>query len=178
MPRFLPSLVLLLVPLTLASQAPPTPTPPATSDPQRDLLEKLAGHWVARGTIRQTPTTHDIDAQWVLEKEYVQIHETSRERDASGKPRYEALVYVVWDPRAGEYACLWLDTTGISLFAPEGVGHAKPERDRIPFVFRDPDGGVHTTFSYDRAKDEWSWSIDNESKGVRRPFARLKLTRS
>ena len=132
-----------------------------------------------RGTIGKQQTTHDLDAQWVLDKEYVQLHEVSREKDAAGKPQYEAIVYFVWDPKAGEYACLWLDTTGLATFPPAGVGHAKPERDRIAFVFKDPDGGgTRNTFSYDRAKDEWSSAIDNESKdGVLTPFARLKLTR-
>ena len=86
-----------------------------------------------------------------------------REKDSTGKPQYEAMIYVVWDPKASEYAWLWLDTTGISLFSADGVGHAKPEPDRIPFVFKDPTGGVYNTFSYDRAKDEWSWTIDNEA---------------
>lgn len=147
-------------------------------DPQRELLEKLTGHWVSRGIVAKQQTTHDIDAHWVLDKEYLQIHEISREKDATGKAQYEAIIHVVWDPKAGEYACLWLDTTGIALFPPEGVGHAKPAADKIPFVFKDADGGIHTTFSYDREKDAWSWTIDNEIKGTLTPFARLTLTRS
>jgi hypothetical protein len=107
----------------------------------------------------------------------VQIHEIARERDADGHSKYEEIIDVVWDPKAGEYACLWLDSTGISLFAPEGVGHARPAPDRIPFFFKDADGGVRTTFAYDRVKDAWSWSIDNDSKGVATPFARVTLTR-
>lgn len=146
-------------------------------DPQRALLEKMTGHWVARGTIGKQQTTHDIDAQWVLNKEYVQIHEVSREKDAAGKPQYEAILYVVWDPKAGEVACLWMDTTGAPVFSDAGVGHAKPAGDSIPFRFTDPTGGVNTTFAYDRAKDSWSWSIDNDEKGKITPFARLTLTR-
>lgn len=56
-------------------------------DPQRQLLDKLTGHWVLRGTIAKQQTTHDVDAVWVLDKEYVQIHEVSRERDAAGNGR-------------------------------------------------------------------------------------------
>ena len=70
------------------------------ADPQRALLEKMTGHWVLRGTIAKAQTTHDVDAQWVLDKEYIQIHEVSREKDASGKPAYEAIIHVVWDPKA------------------------------------------------------------------------------
>jgi hypothetical protein len=152
-------------------------TPAAAPNPQRELLERLTGRWVMRGTISGRQTTHDIDAQWVLEKEYVQIHEVSREKGPDGKPQYEAIIYVVWEPKAGEFACLWMDTTGIANFPPEGVGHAKPSGDRIAFIFKDPAGSVHTTFAYDRVKNAWTWTIDNEAKGALTPFARLALTR-
>ena len=173
--RILPLIALALAPL----QGAPTPAQAVQSDPQHQLLDKLIGHWVLRGTIGKQETTHDIDAQWVLDKEYVHIHEISREKDAAGKPQYEAIVLVVWDPKVGEYAGLWMDTTGLATFPPEAIGHAKPAGDKIPFVFKDPDGGgVRNTFAYDRAKDEWSWTIDNVSKtGALTPFARVKLTR-
>src|SRR5688572_4577920 len=35
----------------------------------------------------------------------------------------------------------------------------------------------HTTFVYSRASDSWQWHMDNDSAGVRRPFARVTLTR-
>ena len=144
---------------------------------QRELLERLAGHWVARGAIGKAQTTHDIDAHWVLNKEYLQIHEISRERDAKGTAQYEAIIHVAWNPKLGEYACLWLDSTDIASFPPEGVGHAPRDGDRIPFVFKDPEGGIRTTFAYDRANDRWAWNIDNDVKGTLTPFARLTLTR-
>ena len=32
-------------------------------------------------------------------------------------------------------------------------------------------------FVYNRASDFWQWHMDNDSSGVRRPFARVTLTR-
>jgi len=54
-----------------------------------------------------------------------------------------------------------------------------PNGDRIPFIFKDAEGtGIHTTFAYDRAKDTWSWTIDNLDKsGKSSSFAKLTLTR-
>lgn len=165
---FLVAATLMLPAASVAQQA----------DPQRALLEKMTGHWVLRGTIAKAETTHDVDALWVLDKEYIQIHEVSRETDASGKPAYEAIVHVVWDPKVREYACLWLDTTGVATFPDAGVGHAKSTGDAIRFRFTDPaGGGINTTFAYDRARDTWSWSIDNDDKGKITPFARVTLTR-
>ena len=173
-----PAILIILVLALAQPRAEPTQAAAVKVDPQRELLEKLTGHWVMRGVIAKQQTTHDIDAHWVLGKEYLQIHEVSREKDAAGKPLYEAIIHVVWDPKAGEYACLWLDTTAIASFPPEGVGHAKPERDKIAFFLKDVDGGIHTTFAYNRGEGSWSWTIDNDVKGAITPFARLKLTRS
>jgi hypothetical protein len=141
-----------------------------------DLLDRMVGRWVMRGTIGKTQTVHDLDAKWVLNKEYVQIHEVSREK-GPGDRKYEAIIYVGCDPKAAEYAGLWMDNTAYGGFSPEGTGHGKAAGDSIPVLFGTMDNGVLTTFAYDRAKDAWSWTIDNEIKGQASPFARLVLTR-
>ena len=82
---------------------------PALED---NLLDHLAGKWVLRGVIAGKQTTHDIDARWILGHLYLQFQETSRERDSTGAPEYEALVTIGWDERSTQYACLWLDNTG------------------------------------------------------------------
>ena len=33
-------------------------------DPQVELLERMTGHWVLRGTIAKQQTTHDVDVAW------------------------------------------------------------------------------------------------------------------
>jgi hypothetical protein len=143
------------------------------------LLDKMAGRWVMTGTIAGKPTTHDVDADWVLKREYIRIHEVSRDRSASGDPGYEAWIYIVWDKTKREYSVMWLDNTAATNFAAEGVGHAKAGRDRIPFIFKADDGSsIHTTFAYDPLKDTWSWTIDNVDKsGKSSSFAKLALAR-
>ena len=164
------AVTVLIVPASLAQNQ-------VTSAPDA-LLDKMTGHWVMTGTIGRKSTTHDVDVDWVLKRQYIRIHEVSRDKDASGSIGYEAWIYLVWDAKKSEYAIMWLDNTAATNFAPEGVGHAKPDGDRIPFIFKDAEGGIHTTFAYDRAKDTWSWAIDNLDKsGKSSPFARLTLTR-
>src|SRR5690242_7461156 len=76
------------------------------------------------------------------------------------------------------YACLWLDNTGAGAFDPPGIGRGSVAGDSIPFLFRYTDTDrFHTTFVYNRAADSWQWHMDNDSAGVRRPFARVTLTR-
>src|SRR5512144_1943980 len=97
-----------------------------TSAPPGELLERMAGTWVLQGTIAGKTTTHDVVASRVLNGQYVQLHEVSRERDAQGRPAYEALVYLTWEPSRGEYSCLWLDSTSNAGLSNGVVCRAKP----------------------------------------------------
>ena len=142
------------------------------------LFDRLVGSWVLRGTIARRPTTHDVTFRWMLGREYVQMHEVSRERAANGTPAYEAVVLFGRDPKSGKYACLWMDNTAASAFDPAGTGKGFVAGDSIPFLFDySATDRFHTTFVYDRVRDSWEWHMDNDSAGVRRPFARVTLTR-
>ncbi len=146
--------------------------------PPDSLFPRLIGTWVLRGTIARRETTHDVTFEWLLDRGYVQMHEVSRERRPDGRPAYEAVVLFGRDPRSGEYAVLWLDNTGTSAFDPIGTGRGFVAGDSIPFLFQYSDvDHFHTTFVYSPGRDEWEWHMDNDSAGVRRPFARVTLTR-
>lgn len=143
------------------------------------LFHRLIGRWVMTGTISRRPVTHDVAFQWMLGHEYVQMHEVSRERAANGSPAYEAVVLFGRDSASGEYAALWMDNTGANAFDPAGIGHGSVAGDSVPFLWRyTATTGFHNTFVYDRAHDTWQWHMDNDSAGVRRPFARLTLVRT
>jgi hypothetical protein len=164
--------ILALFVLAVFSTAAQQPTP---KDP---LLDRLTGSWILRGTIAGHETTHDIDSEWVLNHEYLRLHETSREKNAQGQPAYEAIVFIEWDESSNQYRCLWLDSTGGGgLSAP--IAQGKRGDDEIAFMFRDKekDSDVHTTFAYSKVTDSWKWLIDNEDGGKLTPFARVKLTR-
>ena len=151
----------------------------AQSLPADSLFDRLVGHWVLRGTIAHQQTVHDVTFDWMLGREYVQMHEVSREHSSDGKPAYEAVVLFGQDARTGEYGCLWLDNTGATAFDPKGTGHGAVAGDSIPFLFKYTDTDwFHTTFVYDRSTDSWQWHMDNDSSGIRRPFARVALTRT
>jgi hypothetical protein len=151
---------------------------PAQSLPPDSLFPRLTGHWVLRGTIARQQTIHDVTFEWLLGREYLQMHEVSRKQGTTGSPAYEAVVLFGRDPQTGAYACLWLDNTGANAFDAAGVGRGSVAGDSIPFLFHyTATTSFHTTFIYDRATDSWQWHMDNDSAGVRRPFARVTLTR-
>jgi hypothetical protein len=143
------------------------------------LLNQLEGSWVLQGKIAGKLTVHDVQAHWILHHEYLQIHEVSRDRDSQGGPAYEAEVLVSWDPKAGQYACLWLDSTAGGALTSQVSCRAKPAVNSIPFVFTiSPADSIHTTFTYNEASDTWRWLIDNIAKGKSDRFADVELSRA
>ena len=155
---------------------------PQSPDPQAPdplkLLDHLAGNWVLNGMIGGKQTTHDVEARWILRHEYLELHETSREKEANGEFAYEAIVLVSWDPRANQYACLWLDSTSGGALTSQTTCRATPSGDAIPFLFTlSPTESLHTTFTYREATDTWQWTIDDESNGKTDRFADVTLSR-
>jgi hypothetical protein len=141
------------------------------------LLDHLAGKWVLQGTISGQQTTHDVDAEWVLDHHYLRIHEISRDKNKNGKPQYEATIYVAWNDQTKQYAAVWLDVYG--GLTPGSIGVADSKDNELPFVFKNENGEIDFTndFIFDPKAEVWEWRMDNVDKGVVKPFGRVKLTR-
>ena len=143
------------------------------------LLNKLKGKWVLKGTIAGQETTHDIEGKRVLNGQYLQLKEQSREKDAKGLPLYDALVYICWQESKKEYFCLWLDNTSNEGISNQVIGRAPPNGNKIEMLFKFNDTTqFHTTFLFDKEGDTWQWIMDGEENGKLQPFARLKMTRN
>jgi len=157
-----------LTPLAVGQQAP-------VNSP---LLDHLAGSWVLEGIIAGEQVTHDVDADWVLDHHYLRVHEVSRQTNAKGRPKYEALVFIAWNEEPKQYACVWLDVFG--GLSPLSIGLGTPKENEIPFAFKDEKGSLSLTndFLYEPKSDTWEWRIDNIDKGVATSFARVRLSRS
>jgi hypothetical protein len=142
------------------------------------LLDHLAGRWVLSGTMDAGPTTHDIEAQWVLAHQYLELHEVSREKNRDGAPAYQATVYIGWDTKKQIYDCVWLDDYG--SISTQSLGYAKPAGNSIAFVFQDRDdpGTFHTTFTWHPKDETWSMDMDQETSGKLTSFARTVLKRA
>ena len=95
------------------------------------LLDKMVGRWILTGIIDEKKITHDIYVKRVLDGQYVQIEEVSREKDAKGNLDYNALVYMCWQKAKEEYHCLWLDNTSNEGISNGILGRAKQNGDKI-----------------------------------------------
>jgi hypothetical protein len=172
------------LPSTALAQDSVKPTPQSqvaqsAVEEHQSLMERMTGDWVMQGTIDNAEVINDVYVDRILNKQYVRIHQISREKDTVGEPTYEAWIHIAWDQKNGEYVVMWLDNTGVTNFSADGVGHGKPDGDQIPFIWKLADGsGIHNTFAYERASDTWSWKIDNVDKsGKASPFGRVTLKR-
>jgi hypothetical protein len=143
------------------------------------LLNKMTGKWILNGIIDNQKTTHDIDIQRVLDGQYVQIKEVSREKDITGKPLYEAIVYICWEESKKQYSCLWLDNTSNKGISNGIIGRAKQNTDKIELIFKyNEKSQFHTTFEYKKETDTWQWVMDGEENGKTQAFARVTLTKN
>ncbi|HTK29134.1 MAG TPA: hypothetical protein VL309_06270 [Vicinamibacterales bacterium] len=140
------------------------------------LADHLAGDWVLTGTIAGRQTTHDVRAEWVLNHQYLRLHETSRETRSDGLPAYDAFVFIGWNQPLKRYGIAWLDVYG--GLTGESVGSAAPDGNRLAFLFKAADGNFHTTYVYDERTDTWQMNMENETNGVLKPFARTTLARA
>jgi hypothetical protein len=139
------------------------------------LLDHLVGKWVLQGKIAGHDTTHDVNAEWVLEHHYLRIHEVSRQKNGKGEPQYEATIFIGWNESTKQYACVWLDVLGGLTI--ESIGVASQNEDELPFVFKNEKGAFtfKNDFVYDSKTDTWDWRMDNVADGVAKPFGRVKL---
>ena len=159
----------------LAEAAPETDREQLVVTAGNALLDKLVGAWVLSGTMAGKHTIHDVTASRTLNGNYVRLDEISRDRDAEGRPAYQATVFVGWNSRTKNYICIWLDSTAV---ANVGVTcTAQPRPNAIPFVFRDSRGRrfFENTFSYEVAANQWKWELNDLTHDKRTAFARVVL---
>ena len=149
----------------------------AIAEARPDLLNKLVGNWVLKGTLAGKQTVHDVRAGWVLNDKYVRLNEVSRDLDGRRRSAYEASIYIGWEPHSRTYTCIWLDSTAV---ATAGVScSARPMPNQISFLFKDKAGTIifANTFTYNPGMDHWKWQLDDVSKGKRISFGRVVLSR-
>lgn len=124
-------------------------------------------------------SVRDIDGEWVIQHHYLRLHEVSREKDAKGNPRYEAMELFTTGPQKDQIQCVWLDVYagGPGLTT---LGVADPKENEIPFVFKDDKGEINFTndFAYDPKSDTWQWTMNNVDNGKAIPFGTEKLAKA
>lgn len=144
--------------------------------PSDALLDRLSGKWLLTGLMDGKQVKHDINAGWVLGREYFQIKETSLERDAKGHPNYEAIVYITFNKSRNRYDCLWLDNTSNAGLSNGIIAHANKEPNKIALLFKfNEHFNFHTTFTYQPKQNSWTLLMTSDDDGNKEIFANANM---
>jgi hypothetical protein len=122
------------------------------------LLDNLQGHWKVTGTVAGHPGDVELDAAWVLNHQFLQIHEKAA--GATSGHQYEAQVYIGYDNASDRYVAHWIDIFG-GRFS-ETLGYGQRSGNTIKFNFEYPDGPFHNTFTWNPESTTWRFLLEQK----------------
>jgi hypothetical protein len=158
-----------LLPVHLGAQAP--------AEWRDDLADRLTGQWKLTGQVMGRDAHHEVEADWVLNHQFLRLHEKTEASAPTSERRYEAIWFLGYDPVSDRYVLHLLDVFG-GRFS-ETLGYGTRDGDSIRFVFEYPDGPFHTTYRWRPETGTWQWLMEQKDKeGKWTNFADFKLARS
>jgi hypothetical protein len=159
----------LLLSVPIAAQAP--------AAWQDDLVRHLAGSWKLEGDVMGNAAHHDVQADWVLNHQFLRIQEKTAANAPATESRYDSIWYLGYDSISERYVLHLMDTFGARF--SETLGYGTRDGNQIRFVFEYPDGPFHNTYRWNAKENSWQWLMEQKNKdGKWVPFANLKLTRA
>ena len=153
--------LLLAASLAALPQSKPEPLDGPNRPLKDDLLDNLEGQWKLKGTIVGHPGDADMDAVWVLNHQFLKIHEKGT-APIPGRPTYEADIYVGYDNASERYVIHWIDIYG-GRFS-ETLGYGTRSGNGIKFVFEYPDGPFHNTFTWNPETKTWRLLLEQKNE--------------
>jgi hypothetical protein len=161
-------LIATLAPLHALAQAPP--------EWKDDLADRMVGTWTLTGHVMGREAHHTVEAEWVLNHQFLRIHEKTAASAPASERRYEAIWFLGYDAVSERYVLHLLDVFG-GRFS-ETLGYGTRDGNAIRFVFEYPDGPFHTTYRWSPGTGAWQWRLEQKDKdGKWAKFADFKLTR-
>jgi hypothetical protein len=141
------------------------------------LLDQMTGAWNLTGKVMGRSADHVVEVEWVLNHQFLRIHEKDRSPAATAAVPYEAMIMVGYDNTSERYVAHWNDIYG-GRFS-ETLGYGTRSGNDIRFDFEYPDGPFHTTFRWLAESHQWAWLMETKNKsGQWTEFAMLVLARA
>jgi hypothetical protein len=141
------------------------------------LLDHLVGNWKLTGNVMGRATEHSVAVEWVLNHQFLRVHEKDNALATNDRVPYEAMIMVGYDNTSDRYVAHWNDVFG-GRFS-ETLGYGTRSGDEIRFVFEYPDGPFHTTFRWNPETQQWKWLMQQKNKsGQWTDFADFTLSRA
>jgi hypothetical protein len=147
--------------------------PSVTVAADNAYIDALQGHWVMEGTLLGKPVHYIAEGRRVLQNGFLEFHMM----DQDEPPKYEASVFIGFDPKAKDYVAHWLDRFGAA--GARVVATGSRDGDRLILLFPYPDGAFRDTFIRKAASDAWSLLLEAQgADGSWSTFAQYTITRS
>jgi hypothetical protein len=142
---------------------------------QDTLADHITGTWKVDGNVLGREAHHEINAEWMLNHQFLRIHEKTAATAPASERRYEAIWFLGYDEVSERYVLHLIDIFGGRY--SETLGYGTRNGNEIRFVFEYPDGPFHTTFRWSQETATWQWLLEQKDKaGKWTTFADLKLT--
>ena len=157
---------LLLMSILIGALLPPAPGSSRADDSSPDgpqhvfqdpFNQNLVGRWHITRKIRGTQVENTLQADWVLNHQFLQLHM----KDVARPSQYEALVLIGYSYGDRQYVAHWCDTFGGKFSA---IGHGKRLGESIAFEFHYPDGPFYNTFTWNASNGTWVFRMESVDK--------------
>jgi hypothetical protein len=120
---------------------------------------------------------HDVQADWVLNHQFLRIQERTSATAPAGERRYEAVWYLGYDAISERYVLHLMDTFGPRF--SETLRYGTRDGNQIRFIFEYPDGPFHNTYRWNPQDKTWQWPMEQKDRdGKWVPFADLTLSKA
>lgn len=130
-----------------------------------------------QGKVMGRDAHHQVEADWVLNHQFLRIHKETSADAPAGEKRYEAMWFLGFDSVSDRYVLHLVDVFGARF--SETLGYGVRDGNAIRFVFEYPDGPFHTAFQWVPGQDAWQWSMEQkDNNGKWAKFADLQLVRA
>jgi len=161
-------LILTIAPTHALAQAPP--------EWKDELVDHMSGNWVLSGQVLGREAHHELQAEWLLNHQFLRLHEKTSHDAPASERHYEAIWFLGYDSISDRYVLHLMDIFGTRY--SETLGYGARDGNSIRFVFEYPEGPFHTTFSWSPETGSWRWLLEEKNKeGKWANFAEFKLTR-
>lgn len=142
-----------------------------------DLLDHLNGKWMATGIVHGNPATLNIEAEWVLEHQYLLLHEKSA-GNVPGQPfPFEGFLFIGYNQTGKRYLAHEMTVWG-GDDPTEGFVYAYRAGNEIKLVGRDQAEVIRVQrFTWDPIAKSWHIESRRVTAGKEEPpFLDLTVT--
>lgn len=121
-----------------------------------DLLNNFVGQWDVSATVHGQKFTLDREAEWVMNHQYLRIHEKSREVIPWLKVPFERTIFIGYNHRSNRYLVYELTVHGgDGPIEPEGFAYGVRTGNELKMVLKGPEIVLHQTFTWEPASESW-----------------------